>query len=125
MRKTTVLGLVLSTLALATPAPASTSGSAALRTTFLSFPYGIIGNGSTLPAQAPGKTKIIEVTVRPKNTNSTEVLIQGQLWVVARGQTRRFKTNKLLGIGPRITRFTLRCPFEGQAKTFGGVSFKK
>ena len=121
-----ILGLVLSAAALsATASTASSSNSAALRTTFHAFPYGITGSGSTFPVQAPGKTKIIEVTVRPKNTNATEVIIRNTAWKVSRGQTRRFKTNKLLGISPKITRFVLRVPFEGIPKTFGNVSFKK
>jgi hypothetical protein len=117
------LGLVLAAVALASPAPASNS--AALRTVFFSFPYGIQGNGNTFSAQASGKTKIIEVTVRPKNTNKTEVIIRGQLWVVSRGTTRRFKTNRLLGIGPKLTAYVLRCPAEGRPKTYGSVSYKK
>ena len=118
--RTRLLGSLLA-FGLVTPLTLMTASTA--RAQAIPCSYAIIGGGNTFPMQAPGKAKIIEITCKKNARSKTEVIIRGRVWVVGKGQTRRFKTNKRLGILPKITRFTLRCPGEG-VRTRGKFFFK-
>jgi hypothetical protein len=111
-------------LSLFTANTAEASSNSAIRTIFWSVPYAIRVPGSTFPMSAPSKTLIIEVTCAQKTRSESIVGIRGAEWIVFKGQTRRFKTNKLLGVKPRLTYFYLKLSIEGR-RTAGSVNFKR